>query len=186
MAFVEKVIISEFWGDHVVDISFFQDVNFLIGPNGSEKTTAINIIAAALSADFINLDRLPFGKVEITLNDPNTRRKPIIEVVKTKKNPSLFPSIEYSIKEKSTGEAKKYSLSDIEEDRMLRDYPHRWRQSRLYRTFFSDLTEKLAALAPTSWLSIHRAAGPRPVREEKSYEFSVDQKLEEISNSFVR
>ena len=59
---IDKVEITGFWGNREININFFSDVNFFIGVNGSGKTTVINIIASALTADFTTLDRLPFQK----------------------------------------------------------------------------------------------------------------------------
>ena len=53
---LNKVVIKNFWGNGTkIEILFDDDVNFLIGANGSGKTTVLNLIASALSA---NLDQL--------------------------------------------------------------------------------------------------------------------------------
>ncbi|RRW44136.1 DUF2813 domain-containing protein, partial [Pseudomonas luteola] len=54
MAIIEKVEIKGFWATHEVSINFNEDVNFLIGINGSGKTTILNLISACL-----NTRRLP-------------------------------------------------------------------------------------------------------------------------------
>tara|TARA_R110002167_G_scaffold365034_1_gene588579 strand:- start:1013 stop:2398 length:1386 start_codon:yes stop_codon:yes gene_type:complete len=187
MAYIEKVDIEGFWGDRHLTLDFHDDVNFLIGPNGSGKTTVINTIAAALTADFQNLDTLPFRTISIVLNDPNTKRKPIVEVKKRERKRMPFASIEYSIKESSKAEAKRYSLDELQESIHIRDYPtSRARFQRWQQSAFSDVFQQLEGLVPTTWLSIHRARGPRFAREERNYEFTVDQKLIEISDSLVR
>ena len=168
-------------------LPLFEDVNFLIGPNGSGKTTAINTIAAALTGDFANLDRLPFEVIKITLYKPTSpRRRYLVEVTKRERQNSPFPAINYKIKE-GTGQSDEYSLDTLAEERTYREYysSARLRQT-LYRRAAADLTQRLAEIAPTSWLSIHRATGTRFVREERSHEFTVDQKLDEISNLLVR
>lgn len=187
MAVVEKVVIDGFWGDRHLELDLFEDVNFLIGPNGSGKTTAINIIAAALSGDFGTLDRLPFKSIEITLFDASTRKKPSVQVIKKGKRRSPYPSIDYIIKDSARGEANHYSLDEYAEERFFRDAAHHSvSQRRLYRHVSADVVHRLRDLAPTSWLSIHRAAGPRNAREERGYEYTVDQKLDEICDSLVR
>ena len=187
MPVIEQVEIEGFWGDRHLEFRLFEDVNFLIGPNGSGKTTAINIIAAALSGDFTTLDRLPFKSIDIKLSDPRTRKKPTVRVVKKGKKTLPFPSIEYTIRESSTGPASYFSLDEYAEERFYREAAHSSRLMRhYYRDATADITQRLKQIAPISWLSIHRATGPRDVREERGYEFSVEQKLGEIGDSLVR
>ena len=85
---IEKVKIENFWGDKTVTLKLKDDVNFLIGVNGSGKTTIINLIAATLKADFSTLDRVQFKKIRIDLkpkiNIPKAKTTAYIEVEKTK------------------------------------------------------------------------------------------------------
>ena len=46
MNYIEHVEINGFLGSRDVTINFNNDINFLIGVNGSGKTTVINMIAA--------------------------------------------------------------------------------------------------------------------------------------------
>lgn len=62
---IKKVKIDGFWGDKSVKLEFNDNINFLIGVNGSGKTTIINLIAACLNADFANLDKAEFNKIRI-------------------------------------------------------------------------------------------------------------------------
>ena len=62
---IESVIIENFWGDKTVNLSFNNDINFLIGVNGSGKTTIINLIAACLNADFSTLDKAQFSRIRV-------------------------------------------------------------------------------------------------------------------------
>ena len=59
---IDKVRIDGFWIDKTVEFKLKDDVNFLIGVNGSGKTTIINLVAATLNADFATLDRFQFKK----------------------------------------------------------------------------------------------------------------------------
>jgi len=178
---IDKVNIYEFWGDRTVTINFFPDVNFFIGVNGSGKTTAINIIAAALTADFSTLDRLPFKKINIELSEVGGRKKPYIEVEKLDNEDTPFTSIIYRIKEKSSEKFKEYSLDELEEEAFIRKRisPRQFR-SFMRQRINRGILAKLEAIATVSWLSIHRSS--KSIAEETSYESTVDLKLEELSS----
>jgi predicted ATP-dependent endonuclease of OLD family len=90
MNYIESVEIENFWGDKSVNLIFNESENFLIGVNGSGKTTIINLIAATLTADFQTLDRVEFEKVSIFFkNKHDKRRRPKIEVTKISDKNSL-------------------------------------------------------------------------------------------------
>ncbi len=187
MAVIEKVRFKKFWGDRDFDLDFERDVNFLIGVNGSGKTTAINIIAAALSGDFITLEKLPFTEVKINLYDPKTRRKPSITVSKEIKEGTNFSSISYIIKEKASDPGWSFSLEEPDE---VRFYRQRTRYDpKRYARFLSapvEIFERLSSIAPTSWLSVHRVGPDIQPAEDKNYESSIDIKLSQISENLVR
>lgn len=184
MNYIEKVEISGFWGDKNVSIPFHPDVNFLIGVNGSGKTTVINLIAAALSADFPTLDRQPFHSMFLQLKEVKGNKKPSIEIEKTLQERSPFPKITFRIKEKSTDKPLIYELDRLEEERFYRVSQREIAvtQRRIHR----DIIVQLNNMINISWLSIHRTTAPYRLREEKSFESSVDQKLNDLSNEFIK
>jgi DNA repair exonuclease SbcCD ATPase subunit len=51
MYILKQVKISGLWHENDISIDLHPDINFLIGKNGSGKTTVINLIAAALTTD---------------------------------------------------------------------------------------------------------------------------------------
>ncbi|MGA8613764.1 MAG: ATP-binding protein, partial [Xanthobacteraceae bacterium] len=65
MHHVSKVSVEGFWDTHDFELPLFPEVTFLIGSNGTGKTTLINLIAAALTADFRTLDRISFKKIVV-------------------------------------------------------------------------------------------------------------------------
>lgn len=186
MNILSKVFVDGFWGTKTINVSFHKDVNFFIGVNGSGKTTIINLIAAALSADFATLDRLEFNLIRIELQEVGGRRKPVIEIEKSISEDSPYPSIIYRIKEKSSEQFKTYSLDEFEEESMIR----RRMSSRHYQIYLRQMNRgilaRLSALANVSWLSIHRATRSDNTSREESYESTVDQKLDELGTSLVK
>ena len=188
MHHVTKVALEGFWDTHDFELKLFPEVTFLIGPNGTGKTTLINLIAAALTADFRTLDRIPFKKITVSLNAEENNEEPRITVTKSRKKERPFESIEYRVKTGAKGMAEtRFSLADIEEQAMMRRHLTDARSFRDYARFMpSELTKTIQDLVTVNWLSVHRTPSLDRTREERSYESAVDQRLEAISNELVR
>jgi predicted ATP-binding protein involved in virulence len=183
---LSKLSISDLWGEKDLEILFHKDVNFLIGKNGSGKTTVINLIAAALTADYATLKRILFRKIVLDLSTPDGEKKGserfTIEVEKKPVKNVPIDSISYTIR---TGrDEKKYALDEIARSLGYVEFGYR-EQLRHASVAVPGLVEQLQELANVTWLSIHR--GPaRPAREDRSFESSVDKKLDELSNLLTR
>lgn len=186
MNLIDSIAVEGFWGDRQLSLTLHDDVSFLIGPNGSGKTTLINLVAATLNADFLTLDRMPFTKITVTLKEVNGRKKPSITVEKEARTNLPFPSIRYSIRDAASAKAEQYSLEELEEQMLFRD--RRFARRRLHpsRRGTSSVVEHLTKLVNVSWLSIHRTTLLSERGEDTSYESTVDKKLDDISNQFVR
>ena len=65
--FIESLKIDNLWGDQNIGITFNSDVNILIGPNGSGKTTVLNLLHGILSADLPSLLNINFDQAVIKL-----------------------------------------------------------------------------------------------------------------------
>jgi predicted ATP-binding protein involved in virulence len=75
--FVTGMEVDGLFGSSNAHIAFGRNKNFLIGPNGSGKTTIVHILASCLRNDFTQLFELPFRATAITLrsisNSTNTK-----------------------------------------------------------------------------------------------------------------
>ena len=65
--FIESVEITKLWGYQDFDLIFDKDINILIGPNGSGKTTILNLLHSILSADLQGILDIKFSQVKIKL-----------------------------------------------------------------------------------------------------------------------
>ncbi len=117
MNMVESVTITGFWGEKTLKVRFHPDINFFVGVNGSGKTTAINIMAAALDADLQNLDRMTFDKIRIVLKGKGSKNRPVIEIEKIQAKKTPLPNIRYKIRDSMEDKEVVYSL-DRYEDQM--------------------------------------------------------------------
>lgn len=193
MPTIESVRIEGFWGNHDVLFKFDPEVNFLVGVNGSGKTTAIDIIASSLQCDEEALDRLPFEKIEIVLFNKETLRKPSITVQRHRRDDGRFDSIVYKVKEsaKSTvAETKVFSPFEYREPSLLtRRDP---KTGRIIRRGAAsdygrrDVRMELSKLIKMNWLSINRVSTVRSGPDRGPNETHVDKKVREISERLER
>jgi predicted ATPase len=188
MRIIKSVTIEEFWGDKKVTLNFNDNINFLIGVNGSGKTTIINLIAASLNADFSTLDKVQFSKIRIDFfSSPKIKNDNIfIEVHKKEKTDSPYPNIIFSIKLPGEIKPRTFKLNEIEEDLFFR-YPNELRRQRFHMSgqLNRDINNSLQSIVNLTWLSIHRTSKSHN-NEEKSFESSIDQKVKELSTELVK
>jgi len=121
MNILRSVHVEGFWGTKQFTIDFHPDVNFLIGVNGSGKTTVINMIAAGLTADLQTLDRLPFKKLRIDLVGVRGKRRPSIEIEKKPKKGLPFPQVSFRIHSMSSNIT--LALASTKRERLFADKP---------------------------------------------------------------
>jgi len=186
MNYIDSVKVEGFWGERTLEFNFHDDVNFIIGINGSGKTTAINIVVSALTANFQELDRLEFSKIVVKLKSNASRKKPSITINKTTERDRHFSSIVYEVKESASDKPIVMSLDDYEEQMMLRRYSKHMFDRELYRRQGYSVSNSLENLANVSWLSVHRSNVNHEDRDSDEPISSVDRKLKELSNRLVR
>ena len=189
---ITKVKIDGFWSDKTVNFELNKDINFLIGVNGSGKTTIINLIAATLNADFSTLDKVQFDRIKIDLEDKKTksgeRQSAFIQVDKKEKKNSPYPEIIFKIKKYENKEPKKFNLDELEEDRLIRSSngyiihrgAHRGRRSN------RNINIVLEELVSITWLSVHRSNATNRGHEDKGAEPAIDRKIQELQNELIK
>lgn len=65
--YIESFKVTKLWGYRDIDLPFYSDVNILIGPNGSGKTTVLNLLHSILTTDLSNITNIKFDQAEIKL-----------------------------------------------------------------------------------------------------------------------
>lgn len=184
MNYIESVEIEGFWGRKNVSLKLHPDLNFLIGPNGSGKTTIINLVSAVLRADIPALYSVQFEKVTIKMKAVGANRKPLIEVAKVVDPKMGSVELRYTVKEKASDKGTTYGVEGPYDDRIYQDI--RYARSRRHREVGARLSRILSDLVEVNWLSIHRASAEldQRNRREDSRESSIDHKLKDISQAF--
>ena len=188
MNILKSVFIEGLWGEATPSIEFKVDpnFNFLIGQNGTGKTTVINLIAAALVADFERLDKTQFSRILITLKEVNGRKNPSIEIIKKAKSDLPYFDIQYKIKNSSKEEAKVFDLDALAEEQYFRGMPPRVLRDRFYREKFLDIQQQLRSMLNLCWLSVHRQNINLRDDDQNKHVPAVDQKLTSLNHSFLR
>lgn len=186
MHHIRRIEVEGFWDTHSLKLRVHPDVNFFIGPNGTGKTTLINLIAAALTIDLPTLLRIPFKKITIGLNSTKDAKSPSIIVTKIPASERSTSAIEWRIRKNEGGEEIRLVIGDPDDvvlrgDRVVR----RW-TTEVHRRRSPALGKLLSDLVHVQWLSVHRAISDYSERDARAYESMVDRKLEALSNELVR
>lgn len=188
---LSQAIIKGLWGKPPIKLVFKDSVNFMVGQNGTGKTTIINLVAAALSADFEKLDRIDFVSMELILKPLKKGKNTKISITKTQKTGLPYFDINYTVKTGSDGKPQVYDLDRLAEERHYRGLPVRHMRELMMRSGgFADLNRTLADLVQVTHLSVNRVVADFKTENrspaEKSITNPVDQKLDAIINQLVR
>lgn len=188
MNILDVVNIEGLWGVPSSKIKFSLDdrYNFIVGQNGTGKTTIINLLSAALRADFDRLDRIQFSRVVLTFKSPGSRKKPSITIEKKQKRDLPFNAISYQIKESSSAPPKIFELDEIAEESFYRGIPSKLMRERYYKRKHVDIQEELRSFVSVCWLSVNRHTESIPFNEDRRNLPAIDQKLDALNNEIVR
>ncbi|MDD5180060.1 MAG: AAA family ATPase [Gallionellaceae bacterium] len=185
-----RIQIDGLWGSVAFDKKIDENYNFIIGKNGTGKTTIINLVAAALTADFERLDKIDFDLIKLTLKEQGKKSSCSVIVKKIQKEGLPYFDISYQIKLPGSKEAIIFDLDKLAEERHFRGLPPRMvREQRLRNRRYVDLDRQLNQIAKVCWLSVNRATVDYrndPRADERVQTSPVDQKLESMSNRLVR
>jgi predicted ATP-dependent endonuclease of OLD family len=150
---IARVEIQGFLDQFALSTTFEAQTNFIIGRNGTGKTTLINLIRACLECDSSALVGIAFRSVAITFASSESRNRPKLTILKANSASTASPGIEYSFRESAEAEplrAKSTAASG--------GLP-----SALYWDIFSDdrprdegLEDIRKVLPRVVWLSIYR------------------------------
>ncbi len=191
MNIITSVSIKSLWGNQDIDININEKMNFIIGVNGTGKTTVINLLAAALTLDFEKMLRIEFGSIDIKLKEVAGSRRPSIRVVKE----SNFGDeiIIYEIKKAAkdspitmTFDSRYERVFFESKDGTTRQYKRRL--SGYNNHSVSEVGSLLDELIKVSWLSVNRADNVynRERDIEKRVSSAIDHKIIDLNNDLVR
>lgn len=140
---VQEVEINNFWHRLDAKCGFNDNVNIIIGRNGTGKTTFMNILHAALTVDLEELAENDFTSISIKL--VKNKKSRLIKVHKSSPVNYAFQTIDYKISN------KKYTLRALPDDARV---PVSFRKRVLEEA--SEVREHLTELISLSSLSVYR------------------------------
>lgn len=177
--YISNVIIEGFWGKYTASSSFSEDVNILIGKNGTGKTTFMDLLQATLSVDLPLLAQLDFSKITIRLKSGNRTRT---------------VSVSKKALEKSPFEMAKYKVGRKTYEILLREIdPIRYRRSTRMVEVYEDLKNELDKYINLASLSVYRIAYGLQTEEDlylrrtrrDADKPAVDRHLKELMRQFT-
>ena len=189
--FIESFKITKLWGYRDIDLTFHKDVNVLIGPNGSGKTTILNLLHSILSFKCQTILDIGFDRAEIKLKNFEDSAVRTVEIDITDK------VLKFKLDEKE----QDFGIITAANRRIIPDYPGFIRNSMIRRRLpqhfagarmvTEDFYDELTTLVPLVWLPVNRRS---PIIEEDEEERqtktealeSVDLRLEDLLEDLSR
>ena len=174
---ITSIKILGFWEEYTCNNKFNDDINIIIGRNGSGKTTFMNILHAALSIDMLELSESEFQEINITLE--NTHRTAFIQIIKNDLDEERIPTITYKI------DSREYTLPILSEGRSL--FIRKRMQER-----YIDLQEHMNQYVKLYSLSVYRNKNNYKYERDKNELYkkgissSVDYYLDELLSQFSK
>lgn len=155
--YIANYSVKKLWGYKNYKITFFKDVNVLIGPNASGKTTLINILYDTLTANISRLCRTEFSEVSIGLKSFEGSEAETVTVVRSPEELQITVG-------KQAFKVQSMPSQRYEEAWGFNDMPSEIlrRRSRLGD---QELQERLRCLVPAVWLPVSRRL---PIADEEA------------------
>lgn len=200
--YVSNIHVESLWGGRPITLNLHKDVNVIIGPNASGKTTIINLLMYTLTGDVIRLMDYDFDFIKVSLCSFDTKKNLVVKV--TRANDAICYEIG-----KKTIPVPQFSRSMRARGLELSDIP-----PNILRRHFSaelfDLRQELEGLVPAAWLPVSRRLptdkdndeDPRRMKSGslesvdeclsellvglQRYRVSLDAKLAELRKDFQR
>lgn len=154
--YITHYSVKNLWGHKSYPIKLNRDVNVLIGPNASGKTTLINLLYDTLTGNISRLFRTEFSELSINLKSFEGDAKETITAIQRSEEFEIIIG-------KSNFMIPSGLIRNFPEDRLYGEMNLEVRRRR-YRVNFQEIQEKLRGFVPAVWLPVSRRL---PITEEE-------------------
>jgi len=186
---IRSITIKGFRGQKSpIVLNLQDDANFLIGRNGTGKTTLINLIHDVLSLNTSGLREAKFDSVEITFKALRGRKHPRILVEST--IGELGRELSYVVQESLGGEKNRFEVTRPIRRRVKLSNGNDVVTTTSSSPSLKMLRDLLSNIFKTSWLSLQRRSETIEVDsdpfDDDDRGSDVDQKLDQVFNDLLR
>ena len=181
--FIKTFTVRDLWGRKNYALKFQDDVNVIIGPNASGKTTLINILFDSLSGNFARLCRTYFSEVVVELKEFDGKKRLTLRMLRGEDELTISIGNENH----AIPIAPFLQFGDeFDYAEMHTEYMHRRHRLGID---IREIKKQLRNLVPSVWLPVSRRL---PIAEEESLERkrlhrkpleSVDECLAELTEA---
>ncbi|RQO78185.1 hypothetical protein DBR44_00045 [Aquitalea sp. FJL05] len=183
---IAAVQIENLWGiGSNININLDKKFNFLIGRNGSGKTTVINLIAAVLSANIEKLEKIEFDRITIHLRPDSGQKKPTITVRKNN-SPLSLNGVIYEFKTSQRENPVQIAIELPQSDSLTKSRNFKVQLERYYRDSFGAVQRNLDSMIQLCWLPLHRYHEDNAPSGDRRGATPIDHKLNILNNNLVR
>ena len=193
MSYILKSVgIKGFLENRDISLELNPDVNFLIGRNGTGKTTFVKLLYACLSVDLARIREILFSEIIISFFDTKSGNSPQLKITR---NSPRSRSINIYFRDK--GNAKFEQIIDEESEMLF--YTDRFHSRdkkidsiRERRRKSARLTQEIMKNINFSWLPLHRSRDSGATffldedTGEEHYSDPIDTKIDQLVDQMTR
>ena len=180
LTIVRRVSVTRLWGTKNIAFETNPDVNFLVGINGSGKTTVINLIAATLTGDLLTLSQTEFETITIYLSNPSASNK--VRIAVHRADECINYSVESGGNEPIT---EQFHIAQIENMYRHNFFSRNYGHSTPPFLGTTEIPLTLDKLVQLQWLPITRSGRDHGLYDENRKGFSVDERLREQTSNLA-
>ena len=158
--YVKRLDVRNLWGNRDFDLTFHSDVNILVGPNASGKTTILNLLHHILTVDLAHLGDLRFSETTLQLSELQDRSECEIRVLAVDDGFEFYLNEE--LYELRSSRIRQMSLFEIEQEP---SYP--------------SLEKAMQDLTSVVWLPVSRRL---PIAEVEEYRRELIRHARELES----